>query len=469
MKLHQLKEDKKGQAALISVIILSAILLATITTISSIAVNEYILSSNDILSGQIKYFAESGIENALLQIGESSNSYTGGSFVSPINSTLNGTDTVTVSYNMGVTPNQATITSDAVITSPTGAILTEKTIQVIASLGENPSIYNYGIFANNYIYGNYFQAQGDIQSNNLLYLTNGLITAQAINAVGNGGGWSNYFNNMTISNTGGIVNLNGNFLSCFIQNSNISGELGYGQNFFGFSSCFISNSTIGSEAQMSPAPQIGLPTFNISSWISYAQTNGTYFSNSNQFYAYLENYSVISNGVNTMSPPPGVYYINANTNQETLPYQDSSGNVITYNFSGSTIIVKDALKTYAGWVQTSPFQDPSTEKYLPAIISGKQGILISNDVTQNPSGINITGIIYSQGNIDILGYDPSSSIDASVTGAIWSGGSIQLGDGGTDNQNTNINVTIDSSIIQNTEGFNLENTKMSILSWQTLN
>ncbi len=469
MKLQQLKENKKGQAALISVIILSAILLATITTISSIAVNEYILSSNDILSGQVKYFAESGIENALLQIGESSNSYTGGSFVSPINTTLNGTDNVTVSYNTDVTPNQATITSKAIITSPSGSILTEKTIQVVTSLGVNPSIYNYGMFANNSIYGNYFQDQGDIQSNNLLYFTNGTITAQAINAVGNGGGWSNYFNSMTISNTGGIVNLNGNFLSCWITNSSISGELGYGTSFFGFPLCYLSNDTIGSESQVSPSPQINLPTFNTSPWISYSQTNGTYFSNATQFYAYLENYSSISGGIDTMSPPSGVYYIDSSSNQQTLPYQDSSGNVITYNFTGSTIIVKNELKTYAGWVQTDPFTDPSTGKYLPAIITGKQGLTISNDVTQNPSGINITGIIYSPGTVNILGYDPSATIDVTVNGAIWSGNRIQLGDSGNDEQNINIGVTINSSIITNTEGFSLTNTKMSILSWQTLN
>ncbi len=471
MKLHQLKEDKKGQAALISVIILSAILLATITTISSIAVNEYVLSSNDILSGQVKYFAESGIENALLQIGESSTSYTGGSFVSPINTTLNGTDNVTVSYNTGVTPNQATITSDATITSPSGSILTTKTIQVVVSLGQNPAIYNYGMFANNSIYGNYFQDQGNIQTNNLLYLTNGSITAQAINAIGNGSGFANYLNNMTISNTGGVINLNSNYISCFIYNSSISGELGYGESVFGIPLCLISDSTIGSEAQISPAPQISLPTFDTSAWISYAQTNGTYFSNSTAFYAYLENYSSVSGGIDTISPPAGVYYIDANANQETLPSTDSSGNLITYNFSGSTIIMKVALNTNAGWIQTSPFKDPATGKYLPAIITGKQGINLSNANTQIPSGISITGIVYSPGTIQIAGYQPSTSINASVNGAIWAGNQIQIGNNSSnvENPGTNCSITINSSIITNTEGFNLENTKMSIISWQSLN
>ncbi|MHB8442925.1 MAG: hypothetical protein ACYDAS_00950 [Patescibacteria group bacterium] len=468
MKLHLLKEDKRGQAALISVIILSAILLATITAISSIAVNEYVLSSNDILSGQIKYFAESGIENALLQIGESNNTYTGGSFVSPINTTLNGTDNVTVSYNTNVTPNQATITSDATITSPAGAILTTKTIQVVASLGQNPAIDNYGLFANNSIYTDYTQVQGDIQSNNLLYMTNGSITAQAINAVGNGSGFANYLDNMTISNTGGLLNLNSNYISCFIYNSSVSGELGYGESIFGIPLCLVSNSTIGSEAQVSAPPQISLPTFDTPTWKSYAQTNGTYFSNATKFYAYLENYSTVSDGIDTMSPPPGVYYIDSSSNQQTLPYQDSSGDQITYNFTGSTVIIKNGLQTYAGWVQTDPFKDPSTGKYLPAIITGKQGLTISNNVNNIPSGINITGIVYSPGTIQIIGYNPASTIDASVNGAIWSGNQVQLGSSNT-NKDINVGVSINSSIITNTEGFNLSNTKMSLISWQSLN
>ena len=68
MKQLQLKEDNRGQAAIIGVIVMSAILLTVVTTILSIAVSEYQLSQNDILESQVKYLSESGIENALLQI-----------------------------------------------------------------------------------------------------------------------------------------------------------------------------------------------------------------------------------------------------------------------------------------------------------------------------------------------------------------------------------------------------------------
>jgi hypothetical protein len=472
MRLLQHKEgNNKGQTAIIAAVIIMAIMITAITTIGYVVLGEYKLSQNDILASQTRYLAESGIENALLQIGENS-SYTGGAFVSPIDSQINGTDNVMVTYNTSDTPEQATITSEATVYQQgTTNVLYTKTIQVVASLGVIPQIDNYAIFANNYIYGSNFTINGDIQSNNLLYLQNGTINAQNINAVGEGGGAFNNLDNMTINNTGGVVNLNGNILLSFINDSQITGELGCGTAFWGGSSCIVTDSTIGSQAQVSAPPSITLPTFDTSVWETYAQNHGTYFTSAPSFYAYLENYSSVSGGIDTLSPPPGVYYVNATINEQTLPSQDSEGNYIIYNFTGSTIITKTAFGITAGYTQTTPFLDSSTGKYLPAIITGKQGIDIDQPGGYPNAQINITGIIYSQGGITIGGSDnyvPGFNGSVTINGAIWSGNEISINES-DDQQSSPQTISLDSNIVNNTEGFNTTQTSTQIISWNETN
>ena len=472
MKLLQHKGDNnKGQTAIIAAVIIMAIMLTAITTIGYVVLGEYKLSQNDVLASQTRYFAESGIENALLQIGQNS-SYTGGSFVSPINSQINGTDSVTVSYNTTDNPEQATITSDATVYQQgTSNVLYTKTIQVVASLGTIPQIDNYAIFANNYIYGTQFTINGDVQSNNLLYLQNGTINAQNINAVGQGGGAFNNIDGMTINNNGGVVNLNGNYILSFINDTNITGELGCGTAFWGGSSCIITNSTIGSQSQVSAPPPITLPTFDTSTWETYAQNHGTFFSSAPSFYAYLENYSSISDGIDTLSPPAGVYYIDANINEQTLPSQDSQGNYITYNFTGSTIITKVAFGITAGYIQTSPFLDSSTGKYLPAIVTGKQGIDMDQPGGNTNTQINITGIIYSLGQISIGGVDnyvQNFTGTVTINGALWSGNAVTINEA-DDAQSAQQTISLDSNIVNNTEGFNTTQTSTQIISWNEIN
>jgi Tfp pilus assembly protein PilX len=467
MKLLRHKEDNKGQAALVSVLLISALLITITATMGTVAINEYRLSSNDILSSQVRYLAESGIQNALLQIGEGT-SYTGGTFSSDINSTISATDTVSVTYNNTVSPPQATIISSADATySGSTKIIVSKSIQVVAELSSNPAIYSYDTFANNNINAEYFTQNGDMQANNLLYLQYGSITASNINAIGNGGGDLNYLNSMNINNTGGLINLNSNFISCIVTNSTISGTLGYGESFFGFPLCFIVNSTVGSEEQVTVAPTISLPTFNWNQWVTYAQNNGTYFSNGQDFATYLANYSTLSNGVDTISPPKGAYYINANENSVKLSSTDSAGYPIVYNFTGSSIMVKGGLSSSAPIVQTSPYTDPTNNKYLPALVTGKQGIKLQFSSDSAPvTPTNIDGVIYSEGNIELAGYN-ANSISINLSGAIWAGKTIDMNN--KDTLYTNIQTAINSSIIDNTEGFNLSLTKTQILSWNEIN
>lgn len=468
MKLLQRKEDNKGQAALISVLLISAILLVVTSTIGSVAVSEYQLSSNDILSSQVRYLAESGVQNALLQIGINT-SYTGGTFQSDINSQIQSQDIVSVTYNNSVSPPQATITSQAnAFYLNSTKILISKGVNVTVQLSQNPTIYNYDTFANNNINGAYFAQTGDMQANNLLYLQNGNVTAVNINAIGNGGGDLNYLNNMTIQNNGGVTNLNSNFISCLITNSTISGTLGYGTSFFGFPLCILINSNVTNEEQVTPAPLIALPTFQWNTWETYAKNNGTYFANGEAFATYLQNYSTISSGIDTISPPNGAYYINASENSVKLSSMDSQGNPIVYNFTGSTIIVKGGLSTSAIINQTSTFEDPSTSKYLPAIVTGKQGININYGEISSPpvKQTNISGVIYSEGTIQIVGYN-INAINVNLSGAIWAGKTIDFNN--EDTLYNNLQTSINSTIIDNTEGFNLSLTKTQILSWNEIN
>ncbi len=477
MKQQQHKEDNnKGQAAIIAIIVLTAVLLTVMTTILSIATSEYQLSQNDILDSQVKYLAESGIENAMLQIGQTGTSYTGGTFTSPIDTQINATDSVSVTYNTSVSPEQATLVSTAQSyqTGSTTKIEIQRSLKVVIQLGQNPAILNYALFANNTIYGEWFQTQGNVQSNNELQLYQVNFNSTNVNAVGNGGGFGNYFYQVNDTNTSSIVNLNSSFLFSWIYSSNLAGELSCANTIGGSASCFISNSTIGSEVALSPPPSINLPTFPFAQWITLAKTNGTYFSSQPSFISYLNNYSTISSGVDTIKPPAGIYYINANG--LNLPSTDSGGNPITYNFTNSSLFVKNKLSTNASFIDTSPYS-PSTGKYLPALIAGNQGIFIG----ENGSNLtfNVTGIIFSPGNISINDdIDSSSDITPgdgtgtiNVNGAIWAGGKIKINNLYYNDYNyiPGTQITLDPTIIKETTGFNFTTGTTKILSWNEIN
>lgn len=473
MKQLQLKEDNRGQAAIIGVIVMSAILLTVVTTILSIAVSEYQLSQNDILESQVKYLSESGIENALLQIGQQGTSYTGGSFVSPIDSQINATDNVTVTYNTSTTPEEATITSQAQsYFLGTNNIDVQRTIQVVADLGQNNPILNYSLFANNYITGEWFQNTGDIQSNNELFFNSTQFNSNNINAVGIGGGAGNIFNDVNVTNSTSVINLQSEYLLSTITDSNIAGELGCGITYWGVNSCLIVNSTIANQANLSSPTKINLPTFDLSGWKAMAQTNGTYFNSEPSFESFLQGYSTINDGVDTITPPKGLYYIDAQN--ANLPSTDSGGNPIVYNFTGSTIMTKNRFSTNASYIATSPYTDPSTGKYLPAIVSGNQGIYIGTD--GGNANIDITGVLYSPGNIyfnnDI---DNNSANDGNGTttlnGALWAGGSININNLGYNDPNivSGTQIALDPSVVDNTEGFNIVQGDTSVISWQEIN
>ncbi len=467
MKLQQLKEDNKGQALLIAVIVVTAILLTVVTTILSIATSEYSLSQNDILESQIKALSESGLENALLQIGEQGQSYTGGTFSSPINTTINGTDTVTVTYNTSTNPVQATIVSTAEGLSPQNSqILVKRTIQVVAQLGQNPPILNYSLFANDTIMGGFFQVNGDIQSNNELQFYDANFNSNNINSVGIGGGFGDYFYQVNNTPTSSIINLQSNFITGIIVNSDLPGELSCQNSFWGFNSCIITNSTIGSQVNLSPPAQINLPVFNMSSWENTAQTNNTYYTSSPSFVSFLFNHESINTTTqtDTISPPAGVYYIDSNLN---LPTTDSAGNTITYNFTNSSIIVKNKFQTNASFIDTSPYS-PSANEYLPPLIAGNQGIYIGSGGNLN---LNVTGIIYSPGNIYINNdTDDSGDGTTNVSGALWAGGNIFINNSVYDsNSPSSTQITLNSNIINETTGFNFVLGTTTVISWNEIN
>jgi len=475
MKQQQLKEDNRGQAAIIAIVVLTAVLLTVMTTILTIATSEYQLSQNDILDSQVKYLAESGVENAMLQIGENGSSFTGGAFVSPIDAQINGTDNVTVTYNTSVNPEQATIisTAQSYQYGSTTNIEIQRSLQVVIQMGQNPPILSYALFANNYIAGEWLQVQGNIQSNNELQFFQANFNSLNVNAVGNGGGFGNYFWQINDTNASSIINLSTNLFS-EIYYSDLAGQLGCGSTFWGGSSCDIYQSSIGSIVNLAPPPKINLPTFPLAQWKTLAQSNGTYFNSEPSFISYLDNYSTISNGVDTIAPPAGVYYIDANG--LNLPSTDSAGNPITYNFTNSSLLVKNKLSTNASFIDTSPYS-PSSGQYLPALVAGDQGIFIGVNGTNLE--FNVTGVIYTPGNIsinddidlptDVTPNDGSSTIN--INGAIWAGGSMNINNlYYSDYSNpTGTQITLDPTIVNATTGFNIISGTTQILSWNEIN
>jgi hypothetical protein len=476
MKQQQHKEDNRGQAAIIAIIVLTAVLLTVMTTILTIATSEYQLSQNDILDSQVKYLAESGVENAMLQIGENGSSFTGGAFVSPIDAQINGSDNVTVTYNTSVSPEQATIVSiaQAYQYGSSSNIAIQRSLQVVIQMGQNPPILNYALFANNYIAGEWFQVQGNVQSNNELQFFQVNFNSDNINSVGNGNGFGNYFWQVNNTNTNSIFNLSTNLFS-WIYNSNLAGQISCNNStYWGGSSCLINNSTIGSIVNLAPPPQINLPTFPLAQWISLAQSNGTYFNSTPSFESYLQGYSNVSSGIDTITPPAGVYYVNSNS--LNLPTTDSAGNPIVYNFTNSSLLSKNGISTNASFIDTSPYS-PSSGKYLPALVAGNQGIYIGVNGTNLE--FNVTGVIYTPGNIsinddidmpsDVTPNDGNSTIN--INGAIWAGGSLNINNLYYSDYNAinGTQITLDPTIINATTGFNIISGTTQILSWNEIN
>ena len=123
-------------------------------------------------------------------------------------------------------------------------------------------------------------------------------------------------------------------------------------------------------------------------------------------------------------------------------------------------MIKGGLNSSAPIVQTSPYTDPTNNKYLPALVTGKQGIKLQFSSDSAPvTPTNIDGVIYSEGNIELAGYN-ANSISINLSGAIWAGKTIDMNN--EDTLYTNIQTAINSSIIDNTEGFNLSLTKTQI-------
>lgn len=443
-----MKTKESGQTAIIATIAIMTLMLSVIGIISLLGSNLYSTSAIDINHTQAKALADSGIENALEEIAQVGDTYTGGTFTTPT-----GTVTITVVRPLHY---HYTITVTAVLDSIT---IKEQAYMVTTP---PPAISQFAVFSNNTITGQGATVTGDIQTNNQIYWEAGSIDYGSIYAAARGGGEKDYIDDSQIlvnptTGTGGNFHIWNNV---YVQNGANVQNIGEYHN----SIKIDGTSTVGTPTKnpnLSVA-QINSPVFNYSYAQNLAQTNGTYYANYNAFNtSILSNatYESISGGIDTHTIPAGLYYINDNVQ---LPQTDSAGNTNIFNFTGSTIISTGILYVYAALTINSTYSN------FPALVGTSMVNITVSDLPVVPP-VTIQGIVFSDNSVLLVGEESPDSDDTAnandkitITGAVWS-------DLYTTFTN-NVSVTYDSTITStvNANAFNISPQTATITSWNEI-
>ena len=474
--IKHLKQEN-GQMVLIAVIALMSIIFTVTGVIYVIGTNEYSTSQSDVNHTQAKAIADSGVDNALEQL-VANQSYAGGTFTTPI-----GTATVTVTGPDG--SNNYTIKSETTYNK----ITVEE--QAIFNFTPRPAIENYAVFSQAELYATFANITGDVETNNNVYLDFETNIYGNVIAVGHGQGEKDTLNGAQIlvnPSTGNGGNLTGLGSPVYVQSVYGWNGTTYGtfpgtvQNTATFQTSLHvdSNSSVGSSNKCPACASTILnnPTFNYSYWKTQAKANGTYYSSPNSFTnAILNNssYSQITGNwwsgyVNTVTVPPGVYYIDDSRNNGILlPDTDNWGDVYDFDFSGSTIITPTFITVQGGLIMNSTYQN------LPALVATELVNMGSQDLPPLSPTIVINGLIYSDQSVVIYGdepYDPppfnmfddpeTSADDYDITGAIWSGNTMDL--------ENHTELTYDASVLNNMNpnAFNIPAQTTNIVSWQEI-
>jgi len=171
--------------------------------------------------------------------------------------------------------------------------------------------------------------------------------------------------------------------------------------------------------------QIPVPIFDFEAYEQLAITQGTYFSNSNQFENYLDS---IDDG-NERRLPDDVYYVS----RGAVKIEDGSP-----VYLDGLLVVEDNLYIYTEWHQNA-------QNDLPAIVCGKDLNIQNkfNFFTWNydyAGPVRINGIVFTEKDIDI--FRTFNTEDIIIEGAAWAGDDIYIG------EHTYIHYTLDPLNIQ---------------------
>jgi hypothetical protein len=444
-QVHRENSKNTGQMTIIAVISLVAILMSVTLSELLIGYSEYSQSKFDNTAVQAQELAEAGIDNAIEEY-EADQTYTGGSFTSPIG----GTDTITLSTS-GTNPVVVTVTSTATY---------QKISRTYGATFDNyppPAIASDVVFAQNNIYVVGSTLNGEVFTNNDATIDSTNVNGDLYEA-GKGNGQKTYFQNGSVlsqyNGSGGDLYA---WDPSYITNSTINGNVEY------HTSLHVSSSTItGSQTKESNnfIPPIGNPTFNFSQVKSIATTNGTYFSSDASFNTFLSAHGATSGGTTTYTLPSGLYDVDCSGLECILPYifgfQDLFGNDEIIKGSGVSLVFdNNSFWDLGGMDITSPYA--YNGGYIPVIASngGVNGTLILLGVGSSNVNVTLTGLLYTPGIIDTYGI--SSSNYTHVTGGTWAGNQI--------NYYNYTDITFDSTYVANTYGFGFSNQYSTATKW----
>ncbi|OIO37807.1 MAG: hypothetical protein AUJ71_04460 [Candidatus Omnitrophica bacterium CG1_02_49_16] len=144
--------------------------------------------------------------------------------------------------------------------------------------------------------------------------------------------------------------------------------------------------TITTGTRTENAPQVTFPMVDFSYYQSIAQSTGTYYSASKTF-----------STTNSIPSPDGrVVFVNGNV---TISASQSTT---------ATIVAIGSITISGGTTTISP---PSTQ---PAMLTQTGTITVSGTGASNPSGLSVTGLIYSGNNFTITGNHHTVTVDGLI-------------------------------------------------------
>jgi len=390
------KNNERGQVTLIAVLVLGIILTTVVIGIGTVSVNN-LESSEDSLSATNAYFlAETGIEDALFRLTRDIN-YTGGLYT-----TTDGTYDITITE----------VGDDYGIESIGTSGKSERRIKAELTLQQaNAGVAEYAVYSGDdvFMFWGDSEIHGDIWAEDDIDFTSNSSLYGDVFTRGDGGfffSWVNWGANI-LDNPATVGVTEGNlwsYNSAKIWGGHVENDVHSNNNIY-----VIFGGTVGGtqyedeDFTLEPLP---VPFFDFDFMKDKAVSEGTYYSNVNQFITYAESFD----DGDTITLPDGHYYI-------------KSGNLVEFDI-GSPIVLNGGIITegtlrFWGGLQITGTQD------LPAL-AAKKDIEIRDFGWPKYGGdtVTIDGIVFAERDI-VLKHDDSDK-DITITGAAWGGDDLRV-------------------------------------------